>query len=219
MENGEPNRQNGVIPNVAPETSGGGSVLREAPLAQPHQTNTIISSKKSTKKRRLVVGIAVAVIAIIVTAVAFLVATGRMYVGLKSPDQTIAVTYRVCDGGVISKYNEIIALQTSVEQGIFDDLMPDIQSRGNWDKDLVCVFISIQSALNNDDVAGARSLFEKYSTLITDGHQDTRVEQLAGFADMTTTEAYISAKESRLESEETDVADAEEGVIQIPVTE
>lgn len=105
--------------------------------------------------KKLYVGSTVS-IAIVALAAGALFVLGYVYVGIKSPEQKVAVSYRVCNSEVIDQYSKINADSPQQERQALTDVATRIKAIQHNEADPTCQTMLFFAAFRTEDYQGMR---------------------------------------------------------------
>ncbi len=97
-------------------------------------------------------------IVIILVAICLL---GFGYIGLKSPQQKVAVFGGACRTEDIDSYNKVLLESTKDSHGTYQALVDDIEKRSSYQDDTVCNYITLRYYLITEDKAKATERLSK----------------------------------------------------------
>jgi len=142
-----------------------------ANVAKPKQ-------KRNFKSHLIYGGIIALLIVAVVGAIFISLHSGVLYFGFKSPDQEVilrtsdqqfVIRTVVCGEDVIAKYNSIPFPMNEESQRELDEIVKNIQSTANNDKDPTCQAILWWNALQNNDQSEMEKTLEILKQLHSNG--------------------------------------------------
>lgn len=140
-------------------------------------------------------------IVILLGALVVGVATGHVYMGIKSPQQVVKTPYVVCDEHIITSYNNVrLAMSRAISEPEekkqteeMKKLVEEVTAKPQYDKDPTCAFIALSYPLYyTQDVAAAKKEYDKLQKAVEGAgiYVDQRVQ---GAANLESLKALVSA--------------------------
>ena len=121
-----------------------------------------------SKKILCLVGAGILTILIILSVVGLV--TGRLYAGIKQPEQKVNLTSAVCSSEIIDKYNKTTAIFDKNEsKKELQGVVSLINSKSGYESDPSCTFMLTKSYMKLDDMDKFKSALDSYAKLIDKG--------------------------------------------------
>ncbi|MCL2037871.1 hypothetical protein FWG95_02615 [Candidatus Saccharibacteria bacterium] len=139
----------------------------------PSSSITGAKSKKPKRgHRRLGRVVLSGIILVIVAAAVCLYLAGYIYIGFKSPNQTIILSTNICSDEDINSYNKAISdfrFDDSESMNGLRDLANNVKAKEKYDKDPTCLYIVYMNATAVQDAKTAKSAGQRLIDLNKEG--------------------------------------------------
>lgn len=153
-------------------------------------------------------------ILILIVALVVAVSTGYVYIGTKSPQQTVKTPYVVCDENIITSYNNIQSMVTREPGGDEEKkkteemkkLVDEVSAKQNYEKDPTCAYMVVSYHVYSvQDVDAAKGAYEKLkeATEKSGVYVDHRVQ---GTATLNSLNVLIDAYDKSRQSQDQEYA-------------
>jgi hypothetical protein len=143
---------------------------------KPHVSEPVMQpSKKKWGKKRKVMAIVLAAVALFVIAVGVLIYAGRLAVIIKEPYQKALLNVPVCGNDIVERYNDATLFKPTTGGGYamnmkdLNSLTTEIQNRAYYQQDPTCQTILFWDALYDDDVSRAKIASDEVRNLYNKG--------------------------------------------------
>lgn len=122
-----------------------------------------------SKKKRLIIEIIAFVI--IAGGIGAAFTTGRLYAGIKQPNEKIIKQEVICGQDTINKFNDVITSAGSKDTDTkLSDIRSEIMKKSNYKNDPSCVYIKLYTEITNPNTANdAKATYKELENLVAKG--------------------------------------------------
>jgi hypothetical protein len=143
---------------------------------KPHVSEPVMQpSKKKWGKKRKIIVIVLAAVALFVIAAGVLIYAGRLAVIIKEPYQKALLNVPVCGNDIVEKYNNAslpepkISGEYAMDQETLNSLVAEIQNKAYYQQDATCQTILYWVALFDNNANGAKNAYDGVRNLYNMG--------------------------------------------------
>lgn len=143
------------------------------------------------KKRGKIIAAIVALV--VVASVVGLALAGYLYIGIKSPGESISKRYSICGDEIVNKYNDY-SNSGSEDAGALKEIIDSFTSNDNYKNDATCGYIALQYYMYGDrNKDQMNELLEQLEKLEEKGDNPSlKINNLVGLDYMKTVAGYIN---------------------------
>lgn len=109
-------------------------------------------------------------VGVLVAAMAAPVISGRVYIGIKMPSDTVKIQRQVCTAQLIGQYNDVVTnVKTAYDAASLKKVENSIVKQSDYKNDATCVFMMASLATRLNDSSTLYDNASRYKTLIEAG--------------------------------------------------